>query len=303
MYVECMELLLEYGADLNDPAAYSGRTPLWAQVTGWPGRFEQVRWLLSHGARPDVRSTVDDETSLHGAVRVGATVEMIRMLLAAGADISAEDRYGQTPLAIARREHRDAIAQLLIASGADAGQHRPMPMLREIAPPTESQSIPGSLGELLWVGCDARWSGGAWWLTQPGDVGKIYTAQAYSSPVKFEVVARTDSVDLRLYFALGQLTFRPKGAEWQLHYRDVVDRQRTRVDGKGWIQPGQWVVITVLIRSKEICIGVDGVEWFVREGAFTGIRGTFGVGPGNGSTVGVKSITAIPLDANQNGLG
>ena len=50
-YFKCLDVLLEYGGDLNDTANEGGCTPLW-WVLKWGGTGS-VKWLLEHGADPN----------------------------------------------------------------------------------------------------------------------------------------------------------------------------------------------------------------------------------------------------------
>ena len=91
--VEALELLLEYGVDLNHTGDW-GNTPLYFLLRYWDvAREEQVgrglRWLLAHGADPDVRCGREQETSLHLAARRGQAPEVVQLLLDNGADVHA----------------------------------------------------------------------------------------------------------------------------------------------------------------------------------------------------------------------
>ena len=109
---EMVALLLHHGADPNLPSPRTGETPLHA-VTG--KGFEKhateiVRMLLEAGAKPNVTTKSGaegcvypggsfyhlSETPLHLAAAFG-DAEMMRMLVAAGADIHAKDDNGHTP--------------------------------------------------------------------------------------------------------------------------------------------------------------------------------------------------------------
>jgi ankyrin repeat protein len=82
------------------------------------GYVEVVDVLLRAGAAVDAREQ-DDETPLHYAAW-RRRVEVGRLLVAGGADLEARNRWGRTPLLIAAREtgHVET-ARLLIDAGAD----------------------------------------------------------------------------------------------------------------------------------------------------------------------------------------
>ncbi len=106
------EYLIEQGADVNNPQADTGETPLHAALcTAKRDLYDRVlRILIDHGANPncatkpgveteafmrDIRTRA--ETPLHRAAAFG-TEDTIRMLIEAGAQIEAKDMNGDTPL-------------------------------------------------------------------------------------------------------------------------------------------------------------------------------------------------------------
>jgi ankyrin repeat protein len=134
--VEVARLLLERGAKcdfLNDRK----NRPLDSAV--WKKRTTLVRMLLDHGARISREDRAAYEL-LHTAVRERCDIEMIRMLLDAGAPVNAAkptddrgrrcidpilddnvylDERGWTALHVAVHEGRDDVVRLLVERGAD----------------------------------------------------------------------------------------------------------------------------------------------------------------------------------------
>ena len=71
------------------------------------------RWLLDHGADPDVRCDRElRETSLHVAARVGQAPRVVELLLDHGADVHARRADGRSPWLLARRGERLARTSL-----------------------------------------------------------------------------------------------------------------------------------------------------------------------------------------------
>ena len=97
--VDCVRVLLEHGADPNLIETGRGWTPLFFAAQA--NEFRMMRVLLDAGTDHSVVD-VDGKTALHVAV-VNARGDLtgVRMLLGAGADPDAEDRFGKSPRAIA----------------------------------------------------------------------------------------------------------------------------------------------------------------------------------------------------------
>jgi ankyrin repeat protein len=94
---DLVDLLISHGADL-DRARDHGR-PILNELIRW-GQFAPARMLLARGASPNV---VDRAgwTALHQAASRG-NVRMVEDLIKAGADTTATDSAGRTPLDVAR---------------------------------------------------------------------------------------------------------------------------------------------------------------------------------------------------------
>ena len=122
-HVEALELLLEYGVDLNLNGDW-GNTPLYFLLRHWDvARHADVGrglgWLLDHGADPDVRCGDERETSLHVAARNGQAPEVVRLLLDRGADVHARRGDGRSAWLLAMRGDHEAVARVLEEAGAE----------------------------------------------------------------------------------------------------------------------------------------------------------------------------------------
>lgn len=119
---ECLQLLLEYGANpnLKDNA---GRTPLdIAIIWCMP---EIVKLLLIHGANPNFKDskgiTPLMKTAILGIQDARPTndkLQIIMHLIDAGAEIDAQSLDGKTALMYATGNSRIEIVELLVSSGA-----------------------------------------------------------------------------------------------------------------------------------------------------------------------------------------
>ena len=129
--VEVAQMLLRRGADVNSQDV-GGETPLQLMLQptfpcGEGHRLNLVKLLLECGAEVNSRDKTD-ATALHNASLV-PNLEVARVLLDHGANVSAEDNRGQTPLLrvsgserYSGKGRRGAVfdmAQLLVEHGAD----------------------------------------------------------------------------------------------------------------------------------------------------------------------------------------
>lgn len=100
--------LLEHGTPI-DPASEAEPSLLIACVSRYSPESEaMLAYLLDHGADPNAFYAPEGWRPLHIAVNNGQLAK-VRLLAAHGADLSALDGHGQTPLAIA--EHKLASAR------------------------------------------------------------------------------------------------------------------------------------------------------------------------------------------------
>ena len=110
--IPMMELFVARGADINRVNSFGEQALLHA---AWRGRLEAVRWLVEHGARLNRQGR--EWAALHYAVFAGHP-DVVSYLLERGADINALSTNGSTPLMMAAREGKEAIARTLLAAGA-----------------------------------------------------------------------------------------------------------------------------------------------------------------------------------------
>jgi ankyrin repeat protein len=111
--------LLALGSDIEERDR-DGKTPLAHAVLR--NREAIVKPLLQKGADFEVLTalgpTINLEGRLHSAIESGSE-NVVRSLLAMGADVEERDGEGKTPLAHAVLGNREAIVKLLLEKGAD----------------------------------------------------------------------------------------------------------------------------------------------------------------------------------------
>lgn len=132
---ETLALLAEFGADLSRCPPELGAPPLYfcashrAANPQSAAALRGMRWLLDHGADPDVplahpidgmSAAQRGETALHRLAAGGHGAEPIGWLLARGATVDVRRDDGATPYTLAFRAGNRAAADALAAAGADA---------------------------------------------------------------------------------------------------------------------------------------------------------------------------------------
>jgi ankyrin repeat protein len=92
MYTECLDLLMEYGANPSRKSEQWTNTPLYFLLghrtndRGYDRAMRGVNWLLEHGADPNVPSYEWQENALQLAVRLHHRLDVIESLLQHNAD-------------------------------------------------------------------------------------------------------------------------------------------------------------------------------------------------------------------------
>lgn len=127
---DVLERLLAHGAEVSAVHPQWGNTPLFF-LAGYrdtdrraAGARAGMRWLLEHGADPNVASGPPRETPLHRVADYGCDVAVAELLLAHGADPGRERADGRTAYDLAVRGGHVALEALLRARGA-AREPRP----------------------------------------------------------------------------------------------------------------------------------------------------------------------------------
>ncbi|KAM3499060.1 hypothetical protein MY10362_007659 [Beauveria mimosiformis] len=115
--------ILHLGANIHI-ADNQGRTPLHLACADDFQRPDLVRYMLAQGANSSA-TTRAKETPLFMAIRCG-NAEIVEALLENGADHAAKDRMGCAPLHEVIENGRVEIAQLLLQHGANPSLPRPL---------------------------------------------------------------------------------------------------------------------------------------------------------------------------------
>lgn len=109
--VDSVKNLLEKGADVNTTDTY-GRTPLRLAVDEDENATKIVKALLEKGAEPDKVRDTNMTTPLQIAAEIG-NIEIVKALLAAGADANIRNNHNKTPLELAEYEGHTKVMQII----------------------------------------------------------------------------------------------------------------------------------------------------------------------------------------------
>lgn len=111
--LKAMKILIESGADVNAKNAFEATALMWCA-----NDLEKTRLLLDKGANANAKSKQGRTPLMVAAAGNGAS-EIVKMLLAKGADVSARDHSKSSALLDALDANDNASIRMLIDAGAD----------------------------------------------------------------------------------------------------------------------------------------------------------------------------------------
>jgi ankyrin repeat protein len=128
---DVLELLLAHGAEISAAHQPWNNTVLYFLCghlggPGAPAATRGMRWLLEHGADPDVPSYDHRSTPLHAIAAQGRDAEVARLFLAHGADPRRTRADGRTPYELAVRAGNAPVAAVLREAGGAVDTLRPV---------------------------------------------------------------------------------------------------------------------------------------------------------------------------------
>lgn len=119
--VAAVDQVLKRGADPNQPDGHGATALMWAIPD-----IDKVRRLVAAGANVNARSTDPGRTPLLIAAGYPGTVELLKLLLANGADLNAKDGAGFTALGLAMLNADVDVVRFLVEQGLDLNNVGPV---------------------------------------------------------------------------------------------------------------------------------------------------------------------------------
>ncbi|GMK37322.1 hypothetical protein PCCS19_03750 [Paenibacillus sp. CCS19] len=118
----------------------------------------------------------------------------------------------------------------------------------------------------------------------------VWTPKAYQVPVRIEVVAMTDSSNIRIKFAKAQFIF-----NWERNYDHLRATEPAKGKtchqlGAGRVPVGEWVSFVWIVEPSYMKLIVNGEERLHIEGKFGRVSGQAAIGPAFRSKVTVRSF-------------
>jgi hypothetical protein len=117
---ELPEILLARGVPVDGSVA-GDRTPL--QAAAHQGVHQTVAWLIAHGAKVNARGP-GGRTAAHLAAERNTGPKTLTLLARNGADLTARDDDGHTPLDLAKLNGKKRVVEWLMANGANKTKAR-----------------------------------------------------------------------------------------------------------------------------------------------------------------------------------
>ena len=130
---------------------------------------------------------------------------------------------------------------------------------------------------------------------------RLSTPGTFRPPVTINIVAKTDSNNLRLSYAADQVIFNWEDNPTQLRV-DGGPADGHHRDGAGAIPSGKYVAIRWVVTPKHQAIYVDNELRFEHSGDYSGLNRCISVFPAVGSIVTVKSINVEAMATSSAGL-
>ncbi|PYI55673.1 hypothetical protein [Paenibacillus flagellatus] len=119
---------------------------------------------------------------------------------------------------------------------------------------------------------------------------RALTERQYRAPLSIEATVMTDSTNIVLLYAQGEVILNWDRREDMLHVRHPATGQSFDAPGKGAVPPGRWHHVEWIVAEDVMRVLVDGEERFVLPGNYRGLEGKVGLRTGWRANLSVGSL-------------
>jgi hypothetical protein len=126
---------------------------------------------------------------------------------------------------------------------------------------------------------------------------RLCTAQMIAVPFKARIVAKTDSTNIRIYYGRGRIIFNWEMKQGELRFDNFGDGNLSAHGGQGKVPANQWVTIDLVVGETTTEVLVDGQTRMKIADDCKGVKSRLGISASLGSTVTVKTVAVLPLEA------
>lgn len=145
-------------------------------------------------------------------------------------------------------------------------------------------------------------------LTQRRDVGALFSARNYRTPLTIEAVVATDSNEMRLFYGkkspdgmshcgvMGCLILGWSDRPAELRYHDPVNGNLTATPERGGIPAHEWLTVSWTIENDQSTIFVNDEKRAIVVGDNRNLSGPVGISPAHGSVITVRSLRVTKVN-------
>lgn len=119
---------------------------------------------------------------------------------------------------------------------------------------------------------------------------RALTERQYRTPLAIEATVMTDSTNMVLLYAQGEVILNWDRREDMLHVRHPATGQAFDAPGKGAVPPGRWHHFEWIVAEDVMRVLVDGEERFILPGNYRGLEGKVGLRTGWRANLSVGSL-------------
>jgi len=233
----------------------------------------------------------------YSAAMKAAKNKYIKDLLAAQKSVLAKKAaIADTVVKEALQQEIDLIAEELRQLREEAKGAKPKPSLPDLIAQAKTMLEPeGNVkitdeGAVITPKVDARGV-----VLAQGNASCLWTRQEVAVPFKAQIVAKTDSTNIRIHYNKGRVIFNWESNPDNLRFHSFTNDKLSPFAGQGRLAPNQWATIELVVTDTDAEVLVDGKSRGKIADNFRGMKSRLGIQNACGSVVTVKSFRVLPV--------